>query len=71
MASNHAYSAIRAYAKIAGLPEPKDEDLAQVRETMLGELAGDQSKILGLSILEDPDGSERAFMQGTFKALKG
>ncbi|MBY5336081.1 hypothetical protein HFO99_19435 [Rhizobium leguminosarum] len=70
-AHNHAYAAIRAYAQIAGLPEPTDDQLAQVRHAMLGDLAGDQSKILAVTVLEDPNGSERALMQGNFKILSG
>ena len=71
VAHNHAYAAIRAYAQIAGLPEPTDDQLAQVRQAMLGDLAKDQSKILAVTVVDDPNGAERAMMQGNFKILSG
>jgi hypothetical protein len=66
----HAYSAVRAYLDLMGLPAPTDADLRKVRAALLGGAAADPANILTLSVEKDPDGTQRALMSAMVGALK-
>ncbi len=67
--SVHPNVAIRAYLKLAGLPEPKQQDLERVRAILLGQDAKDPNVVL--SVTASKDTAQAALNRANFEVLKG
>jgi hypothetical protein len=67
----HANAAIRAYLKIAGLPEPDARHLDEVRRALLGNKSADPDVVLSITATKDDTGVLRALAEANLKIMKG